>query len=328
MRRRAMQFIIASFLLAVICIGGGVYYFKHFLQTPITRASAQEILIPKGMGGAQIAEMLAKEGVISNALLFKIAIKTSRPPVLLIAGEYLIPSSVTPTDIITLLASGKVIHRSVTIPEGITVAEALAIIAKAPYLSGDAGDSKSIPEGSLFPETYLYQRNDTRASIILRMQKSLQEQLTKAWTSRDPTIPLKSPEEMLTLASIVEKETGLADERPHIASVFINRLRLGMKLQSDPTTIYGIYAETGIKKPTLSKNDLQRLDAYNTYTIPALPPTPIAIVGKAALEAIAHPENSQDIYFVATGNGGHFFASTLEEHNRNVMMYRKTQQEK
>ena len=324
----------AFIALAVVCVLGlaivasGYVYVQHFITTPNNQTQAKELVIPKGTGGAHIAELLTREGIVSNALLLKIAIKIHQTPITLIAGEYLFPAHVTPQDALTLIASGKVIHRSVTIPEGLTVAEALRIVQKADYMQGNVPDASTIPEGSLLPETYSYQRNDDRATLIARMQKDMQRTLQTTWDNRDTSIPLKSPEEMLILASIVEKETGIAAERPHIASVFINRLRLGMKLQSDPTTIYGKYVETGIKQQTLTRSDLMRNDAYNTYTIPALPPTPIALVGKAALEAVAHPLESNDLYFVATGTGGHHFASTLTQHNDNVAHYRRQLQQK
>jgi UPF0755 protein len=320
---RSLLIALAVFLtFSIATVMGGYFYVQHFIHTPVVRTQDQELIIPKGMGGAAIAELLAKEHIVSNALLFKVAIKTAQPQRPLIAGEYLFPKSMSPQDVLTLLASGKVIRRSLTIPEGVTATEAMAIIAQAPYLEGTLPDTKTIAEGSLLPETYLYQRGDTRAAMLERMQRDMQKTLNTIWEKRAENLPLSSAQDMLILASIVEKETGIASERPHIASVFINRLKLGMKLQSDPTTIYGIYAHTGTKPRTLSKADLLREDDYNTYVIPALPPTPIALAGKAALEAVAHPENTQDIYFVATGTGGHNFAATLEEHNKNVAHYR------
>jgi UPF0755 protein len=318
----------AMFMLSILAITGGYVYTQHYITTPLTRSEPKELIIPKGTGGGQIAEILEREGIISNAFMFKIAIKTTRPPITLIAGEYLFPARISPKEVLELLASGKVIQRSVTIPEGLTVTEALKILATAPYLQGDMPDASTLQEGSLLPETYSYQRGDTRTSILLRMQQELNKHLQIAWDSRSEGLPLNTPQEMLILASIVEKETGIATERPHIASVFINRLKLGMKLQSDPTTIYGKYVETGTKQHTLSKSDLNRNDDYNTYIIDALPPTPIALVGKAALEAVAHPLASKDLYFVATGSGGHNFAATLEEHNKNVANYRKQLQQK
>jgi len=183
-------------------------------------------------------------------------------------------------------------------------------------------------EGSLMPDTYPFQRGTTRVEVVERMKVAQASFLSRVWAKRIPDLPISTPEELVTLASIVEKETGKADERPHVASVFINRLNRGMKLQSDPTIIYGIFGGAG--KPSdrpIYKSDIETPTPYNTYTIPALPPGPIANPGRAAMEAVANPSRTDDIFFVANGTGGHVFAKTLDEHNQNVARWRQIEKQ-
>jgi UPF0755 protein len=315
-------------VLALIFMGftatmGGFFYLQHFLSTPNTTESETTIIIARGMGSASIADMLHNERLVSNSFLFKAALKLKKPAPKLIAGEYLVPPHQTPEQLMALFASGKVVRHSLTIPEGLTSKEILALVNNTKLLTGSTPNT--IDEGSLLPETYLYERGQSRTSLIKHMQKAMTQTLDILWSERTDSLPITTKEEALILASIVEKETGIASERPHIASVFINRLRINMPLQSDPTTIYGIYAETGIKKKSLTKADLARRDSYNTYTIPALPPTPIANPGKEALYAVLHPDTTNDLYFVANGTGGHSFASSLSEHNKYVSYYRSLQ---
>ncbi len=302
---------------------GGFFYLQHFLTTPNHSEQDSTIIITRGMSSASISDMLAQEKLISSSLMFKVALKLKRPPIKLIAGEYLVPPKQSPEQLMALFASGKVVRHSITIPEGLTTQEILAIIHDTELLSGPT--PQHLPEGSLLPETYLFERGESRSIVLKRMQKAMSQTLTILWEGREKNLPLATPKDAVILASIVEKETGIASERPHIASVFINRLRLNMPLQSDPTTLYGIYVETGEKKKNLTKADLARKDAYNTYEIPALPPTPIAHAGKDALYAVLHPDHTNDLYFVANGTGGHSFASSLREHNKYVNYYRTLQ---
>jgi UPF0755 protein len=211
------------------------------------------------------------------------------------------------------------------VPEGVTVAEVARLLEEADFLTGEVDEMPA--EGSLLPETYSVSRGDSRADVIRRMQDAMQAALDEAWKNRDPNLPVDSKEELLTLASIVEKETR-PNEHGRVASVFVNRLKRGMRLQSDPTVIYGI---TGGKEPLgrgIRQSELVAETPYNTYVVDGLPPTPIANPGRESIMATANPENTRFLYFVADGTGGHAFAASLEEHNRNVAEWRRIERER
>ena len=225
-------------------------------------------------------------------------------------------------EVMDTIRSGKGILHKVSLPEGLTVKKIFDRLAENEVLVGDLPEELP-PEGSLMPDTYPFQRGTTRQEVIDRMKKAQEEFLASVWERRIDGLPIKTPEELVILASIVEKETGKADERPRVASVFINRLNRGMKLQSDPTIIYGIFGGEGKPKDRpIFKSDIEKETPYNTYTIPALPPGPIANPGRAAMEAVANPSRTEDLFFVANGTGGHVFSKTLEEHNQNVARWR------
>jgi UPF0755 protein len=219
---------------------------------------------------------------------------------------------------------GVTVKHRLTIPEGLTSAEIVALVAAAPDLEGSV--PAALPaDGSLLPETYFFSKGDTREQLLERMRKGMSDALAELWPARDGAVALKTVAEAVTLASIVEKETGLAAERPRVASVFFNRLAQGMPLQSDPTVIYALTGGKGPLGRALLRADLQVASPYNTYANPGLPPGPIANPGRASLEAVLHPDSTKDLYFVADGSGGHAFAATLDEHNRNVAAWRKQQ---
>jgi UPF0755 protein len=224
--------------------------------------------------------------------------------------------------VMDVIASGTGIPYKITIPEGLTSQRIIDLIKADPVLVGDIGEPP--PEGSLLPDTYNFSRGDTRDNLINRMRRDRDRLLTDIWSRRSPDLPLTSMDQLVILASIVEKETALADERPRIAAVFINRLRLNMRLQSDPTVVYAKFGGAG--RPdgyTLSKDDLQTESAYNTYTVDGLPPGPIANPGRASLEAVANPSRTRDLFFVTDGTGGHAFAENYEDHLRNVARWRQ-----
>lgn len=280
----------------------------------------QVLVIPQGVGVRQIADILERENIVASALLFRLAVRTIDRGKVLRAGEYAFAGQISIRATIALLDSGKTVVRRLTIAEGLTSQQVLDQLTNTDGLTGPV--ISNLDEGALLPETYHFSHGDEREELIGRMQKQMAAALGQAWANRVPHLPLKNPTEMLILASIVEKETGLAVERPRIAGVFINRLRRGMRLQSDPTVVYGLTRGREVLGRPLTRRDLKRETPYNTYVISGLPPGPISNPGRASLEAVAKPTVTRDLYFVADGTGGHAFAATLKEHNRNVARWR------
>jgi len=294
----------------------------YYMRTAGNFTSETSVIIPKGTGSLQTVGALAEAGVLRFPYWFyavQVAIGNTKK---FKAGEYAFAAGSTPAQIQEKLVAGEVVVHKITLPEGWNVREAKALLLNDKILSGDI--TREMKEGSLLPETYQYTYGDTRDGMIARMQAGMIEALKDAWDNREEGLPIANKQEALILASIVEKETGVAGERPHVASVFINRLRKGMRLQTDPTVVYGIEQEKNAPMSrALTYADLEKPTPYNTYVIPALPPAPICNPGLDAIEAVLNPAKTDDLYFVATGHGGHNFSSTLDEHNRNVDAYRK-----
>ncbi len=289
-----------------------------------------EIVIEPGETLGAIARKLQTHGAITRPQVFKTAVRISGAQSSLKAGEYALEAGISQKQIMELLLSGKVIQRRITIPEGLTSHQIVGLLKEDERLTGDIA---SIPEeGTLLPETYSFSRRESRSDIIRRMQSAMEKTLSELWESRAADLPVSSPLEALILASIVEKETGVPGERARIAGVFINRLNRGIPLQSDPTVIYahtrGMHQNEGLGPMgrRLLTKDLELDSPYNTYRNPGLPPGPIANPGREAIAAVLNPEQHSFIYFVADGTGGHAFAQTLEEHNRNVANWRKIRQ--
>ena len=316
-------------LLAVVLIGG----FAGFVALSVDRqfdspgplASDVNVVVPRGAGLATIARTLADAGVIKYPITFRLAIRFHNAARELKAGEYRFPAAVSMRQVMEILTSGETVMRRLTVPEGLTSRDIVSLVASAEGLVGDPGPVP--PEGSLLPETYYYSWGDDRGELIKRMAKAQRDLLSELWANRDPGLPFTSPEEAVVLASIVEKETALDGERALVASVFINRLKRGMRLQSDPTVVYGLTKGEAPLGRALTRQDLDTPSPYNTYLIDGLPPGPIANAGRAALEAVLNPALTGYLYFVADGNGGHAFATTLDEHNRNVALWRKVQRQ-
>lgn len=307
-----------SLVLALMLLAGyGVYY----ATAPGPLAQDTTVIFRRGEHFQAMTDDLARAGIIGNPLAFKAIAALSGAARRFKPGEYRVVAPVSPLEVMRMIAQGKVVVHKITVREGLSVREVMQMLTAEPVLEGAVpGDIK---EGSLLPETYYFTYGDTRQSVIARMQKGMSSLLATAWEKRQPGLPFATPEQALTLASIVEKETGVDGERPRVAAVFINRLRRGIKLQSDPTVAYGIEQQKAAALGrTLTSADLQAPTPYNTYVIEGLPPAPIANPGRAAIEATLNPANSDELYFVATGTGGHHFASTLEQHNRNVQAYR------
>jgi UPF0755 protein len=314
-------------LLLVLGVGlaGGATYWGYAKFHEAGAAPAPAILvIEQGMGVQAIADRLAAAGVIEQPLIFAAGVRVYSEGRPLQAGEYEFPAHASMRQAMQLMIDGATLIRRLTIPEGLTSVEIVALVAAAPGLEGTL--PATVPaDGTLLPETYFYSRGDTRAQIVKRMEKAMSDVLAELWPARDSVVALASPEEAVTLASIVEKETGVAGERPRVASVFFNRLDRGMPLQSDPTVIYALTDGKAPLNRGLTRADLQLADPYNTYVNAGLPPGPIANPGRASLAAVLHPDSTKDLYFVADGTGGHAFAATLDEHNKNVAAWRKLQ---
>lgn len=281
------------------------------------------VLIEKGSTLSTTAHLLAQQGAIVYPWSFMGSVLLSGNKGALKAGEYLIPAHASPLDIVHILVSGKVVVHQVTIPEGLTVPQIIDIVKALPHLVGEV--TRIPEEGALLPETYSYIRGESREKIISHMRRAMELALEQVWENRKEGLPITTPEELLVLASIVEKETGVPAERPQVAAVFLNRLKKGMKLQSDPTVIYGITLGEKPLGRLLTLTDLKHGSAYNTYLIPALPPKPIACPGRKSLEAVVGPATTGDYYFVADGTGGHTFSSNYAQHLENVREWRKVQ---
>jgi UPF0755 protein len=283
------------------------------LLAPGPGTQDKTIVILHGSSATDIGTRLAQEKIVYSLFLFRVAARIAGP---LKAGEYAIPAHVSCLELASIMHDGRSVARMFTAAEGLTSAEIVKLLNDAPTLTGTV--EKIPPEGSLLPETYRYSYGDSRAGILARMQKGMQEKAVELWAKRDNGVPLKSIGEAVVLASIVEKETGKADERARIAGVFYNRLRQNMRLQSDPTVIYAITGGRKALDRALTHEDLSLVSPINTYTSDGIPPQPICNPGRAALEAVMHPEHNSFLYFVANGNGGHAFAADLEAHNNNI----------
>lgn len=311
--------------LTLVALGfaGAFYWGKVTFDEPGPLAQETTVLIPRNQGVGDIAESLARAGVVDHPKVFEAGVRLYRNNDKLRYGEYAFPARVSMREAMEILISGRSIEHTVTIPEGLTSLQIVERLRDADLLAGDVKETP--PEGSLLPETYRFTRGTPREQMVARMQQAQKALLERVWRERDPSVPVKNPDELVTLASLVEKETGVAEERTRVAAVFVNRLTKGMRLQSDPTIVYGLVGGRGTLGRSLTRTDIQSRTPYNTYVVSGLPAGPIANPGRASLEAAARPDKSGDLYFVADGSGGHAFAKTLVEHNRNVQRWRQVE---
>ena len=311
-------------LLAIAAAGLGFWYVLHEFDAPGPAAAnggpETIVSLPMGTGLNQVAAILEKQGAVSDGMIFRVGVIVNRKAGALKAGEYAIPSRASPSQIMNILIEGKSIVYKLTLPEGLTTAMIVDLVRNHPVLVGDV--TKVPPEGALLPETYIFDRGTTRDGLIKKMQDDHDRVLDELWTGRAPNLPFATKAEAVILASIVEKETGVSEERPRVAAVFVNRLRKGMRLQSDPTIIYGLTKGVPLGRG-IRQSELDKATPYNTYVIPGLPPTPIANPGKASLAAVLNPAQTEDLFFVADGTGGHAFAATVAEHEKNVQNWRE-----
>ncbi|CAN5175954.1 hypothetical protein BH10PSE2_BH10PSE2_08120 [soil metagenome] len=310
------------FLIAALAWAWSVY----FAPGPPARAGdATIVTLSSGSGVSAIAATLRNAGVIRSTDMFNAAASLTGADRTLRAGEYQVPTKASLRAVLGLLTDGRVVRHFVTIPEGWSSAQAVDILNREQVLTGSVATPPA--EGSLWPDTYEVSRGETRANVVARMQRAMTENLARLWSARGPGLVVRTPQEAVTLASIVEKETGLAVERPRVAAVFSNRLRMGMRLESDPTIVYGITHGRPLGRG-IRQSELTADTGYNTYLIAGLPPTPIANPGKDALAAVLNPPRSNDLFFVADGSGGHVFASTFEQHLINVARWREIERQK
>jgi peptidoglycan lytic transglycosylase G len=316
--------IITFIVLFAIVVGAAIMIGKQRLDRPGPLAEDKVVNIPRGAGVRDIAELLVKEGVIDQPWTFVGAVVVRKARDDLKSGEYMFSKQATLGDVISTLLDGKVVQHALTLPEGLTSEQVVHRLLEADML---AGNIREIPrEGSLLPETYKVVRGTPREQVIQRMQQAQRRVVQEVWERRMADLPLRTPEQLVTLASIIEKETGRPEERTRVAAVFINRLKQRMRLQSDPTIIYGLVGGKGTLGRPILKTEIEQPTPYNTYMIDGLPPGPIANPGRAALEAAANPARTREIYFVSDGAGGHVFAETLEQHQRNVAKLRSIEQ--
>ena len=281
-------------------------------------AKASDIVIPRG-GIERLATGLAEAGVIDSVLRFRAAAWLSRNDGALHAAEFAFPAHASLNQVLTILRTAHPVEHRIVIPEGLTAFQIATLIGKADAATGDV---KRFDEGSVLPQTYAYEYGATRDSILIRARSAMTRALDTAWAGRAPGGALASAKDALILASIVERETAKPEERAHVASVYLNRLRIGMRLQADPTVVFAASGGTGVLDHKLTRSELDRDDPFNTYRVVGLPPAPICAPSLASIQAVLHPAASDDLYFVADGTGGHAFAATRDAHERNVAKWR------
>lgn len=317
--------VVVLLALAGTTAGGTLWWAHAHLNSPGPAPAPTTVVIPRGTGSQAIAEQLRQAGVISSAWLFLLETRILAKQGLQ-AGEYAFPAQASLGAVIDMMRRGQVVVHKLTFAEGLSVAQILAELRQAEGLTGRI--SQVPDEGSLFPQTYFYALGDNPDSLVNRMTKAMNEVLDELWAKRKPGLPIQNKIEALTLASIVERETAIAAERPHVAAVFLNRLKQHMRLQSDPTVIYALSNGQGVLDRGLTHDDLAVKSPFNTYVVDGLPVGPICNPGRASLAAALNPAVSDDLYFVADGGGGHVFARSLAEHNKNVAKWRKLQNNK
>jgi UPF0755 protein len=321
--RRGPRLALLALLALALALGGGGWAVWTFIGPgPAAPTPVTDVSLKRGAGVSGVADELAKAGVIRSRPLFVLAAKLRGGS--LKAGEYEVPSGASMARILSDIRAGRVVRHLLTVPEGWTSEMAAEAVARDIVLTGVAVPP---PEGALLPETYEVRRGEDRAAVLKRMQDAQAKLLRKLWPARQPGLPFETPEQAVTLASIVEKETALPAERPRIAAVYINRLRAGMRLESDPTTIYGISAGRPLGRG-ITRSELAAKTPYNTYQLSGLPPTPIANPGRAAIEAVLNPPKTDELFFVANGQGGHVFSSSFAEHQKNVARWREIERQR
>lgn len=327
-----INMVISLAVFGLAAVGGALYFGKSRFEQPGPLSEETTVIVSSGAGLSGITDRLAAKGVIQDDIfdewVFNLGIRFYKNATRLKAGEYAFAPGVSMKDVMTDLVEGNAVTHSVTIPEGWTTAQIVDRVRKHPILVGEI--TAIPPEGALLPETYTFARGMTRQGVLDQMKAAQDKLLAEVWERRVDGLPVTTPEELVILASIVEKETALADERPRVAGVFVNRLNRDMRLQSDPTILYGLYGgEAWLEdRSAIKQSEINAQNDYNTYQIDGLPAGPIGNPGRAAMEAVANPSRTQDLFFVADGTGGHAFAETYEQHQSNVRKWRKIERER
>jgi peptidoglycan lytic transglycosylase G len=325
---------VLSFVFLLLLIGAAVAVLLRLtFDQPGPLGHATVTVIPKGEGVSEIASRLEKDGVVADRRLFMAHYLIERlysnvtegRPIQLKAGEFEIRKQASLRQVLDTLSEGKAVLYKITVPEGLTSAQIVERLRAEPNLEGEISEIPA--EGTLLPDTYKFSRGMPRAELIDRMRSEHQRFVSAMWERRQKGLPIQTPEQAVILASIVEKETGRADERDRVAAVFVNRLKAKMRLQSDPTIVYGLVAGQGALGRAITRSDIDARNPYNTYQIDGLPPTPICNPGRSAIEATLNPARTSDLYFVADGTGGHTFSASLKEHNSAVQVWRKVERE-
>jgi UPF0755 protein len=312
--------IFTALIVVSIAVGAALFIGKQRFEAPGPLAEDKLVNIPRGLGIRDIADLLQREGVIDQPYVFMGGVIVLKARGELKYGEYQFSRHASVAEIVDTITEGKVIQHAFTVPEGLTCEQIVARLLENDVLTGQV---REIPrEGTLLPETYKFTRGMTREQIIQRMQQAHRRVLQEVWDRRMPDLPIKTPEQLVTLASIVEKETGRPEERTRVAAVFVNRLKGRMRLQSDPTIIYGLTGGKGSLGRPILRSEIDQPTPYNTYVVDGLPPGPIANPGRASLEATANPARTKELYFVADGSGGHVFSDNYAEHQKNVARLR------
>ncbi len=313
-----MRPIALAALIVLLAAGAAGAWVVSQYDAPGPLEAARAAQVPHG-GLDDVAAALAQDGVVQRPALFRLFAAATARGGALHAGEFAFPAGASPRQVLAILRSARAVQHRLTIPEGLTAAQVARLVDSADALTGDA----PVPgEGSVLPETYSYERGMTREQLMDRARQAMDRALQAAWDARRPGLPLATRQDALTLASIVERETARPEERPVVAAVFLNRLAQGMRLQSDVTVAYGASGGLGVLDRPITRADLDRDDAYNTYRVPGLPSGPICMPGLAALRAVTQPAASDMLFFVADGTGGHAFARTVDDHQRNVAHWR------
>ena len=319
-----MRLVLIFLTLALVAVGGAAFYGLRTYDAAGPLPESREVVVPRG-GLREVAASLQQDGVIRAPWQFEAAALLTRSQGSVKAAELEFPAGASLRQVLAIVRAGKPVQHKLTIAEGLTSKQVAGLVERDAAFEGN---TPPIPEGSVLPETYAYERGTTRSALLGRATRAMDRALEAAWSARAPDLPLGTPREAMVLASIVERETAKVEERPMVAAVYLNRLRRGMRLQSDPTVVYGVSDGLGVLDHGLTRAELDAANPYNTYRNAGLPPGPICMPSVSSLQAVTRPAETDNLFFVADGTGGHAFARTEQEHSRNVARWRATERQR